>query len=99
MKTAMIILFGIAGVCFFPYIGGFVISLCMALGEWWHDFVMKKGYKDPENIFNALSCIGALCLLAGCVVACAYMVDLDKKALAAARQQDIQERQQQEAQP
>ena len=98
MKTAMIILFSIAGVCLFPYIGGFFVGICVGLWEWFQEFFLKKGYKDAEQVLKTLSFIGCMCILAGCIVAVAYVTE-EEKAEKALLEKYKQMEAQQEVQP
>ena len=78
MKTAMIVLFSIAGVCFFPYIGGFLVGVCVGLWEWFQEFFLKKGYRDVEQVLKTLSFIGCICIIAGGIVAAVYSTKEEK---------------------
>ena len=99
MKTAMIVLFSTAGVCFFPYIGGFFVGICVGLWEWFQEFFLNKGYKDGEQVLKTLSFIGGMCIIAGCIIAAIYSAKEEKAEKELLEKYKQMEAQQQELQP
>jgi hypothetical protein len=90
MKIAMYIFFGIAALCFLPFVGSFIVGACYYFNEWRKEFFVKGGYKDPQQVMDAIMFIGCMCFLLGGMTCCLQEIE-DKQPA----QQEIQN----EAQP
>jgi len=92
MKIAMYIFFSIAALCFLPFAGSIIVGACYYFNEWRKDFFGKGGYKDPQQVMDAIMFVGCMCFLLGGMTCCLQEIeDKDK--------QPIQQETQDESQP